>query len=160
MELRRYGWILQGLLAIIFLFLVIQTLTLPIEELAQKRGITWINSVSIGWLRLIDVMEILVVVGLFLSIVISPRLVLSFITTSGIIVLMIAGYVPTVNFIHDALTVPQKAIELKEKYEETSPKVGEKAQDFKVWNIEGNNKVCLSDFYGKKPIALVFGSST
>ena len=74
--------------------------------------------------------------------------------------LLIAGYLPTVNFIHDAMTVPQKAIDLKEKYEQTSPKVGEQAQDFEVWTFDGKNKVRLSEFYRDKPIALVFGSAT
>ena len=68
MEPRHYAWILQGLLAIIFIYLVVQTLTMSGEELALKRGTSWVNGLSMGWLRFIDVMEIAALAGLLLSI--------------------------------------------------------------------------------------------
>jgi peroxiredoxin len=41
-----------------------------------------------------------------------------------------------------------------------SPKVGDEAQDFELQDPEGNVRVRLSDFRGKRPVALVFGSYT
>jgi len=49
-------------------------------------------------------------------IIIEPTPMLSLVTVIGIIVLMIADYFPTVNFIYDMRTVPKKAIALKEKF--------------------------------------------
>ena len=41
-----------------------------------------------------------------------------------------------------------------------SPKVGDMAPDFELQDPEGNVRVRLSDFRGKRPVALVFGSYT
>ncbi len=41
-----------------------------------------------------------------------------------------------------------------------SPKVGDIAPDFELQDPEGNVRVRLSDFRGKRPVALVFGSYT
>ena len=41
-----------------------------------------------------------------------------------------------------------------------APRAGEMAPDFTLYDIEGQNSVTLSDFRGKKPVALVFGSFT
>ena len=41
-----------------------------------------------------------------------------------------------------------------------SPKVGDLAPDFELQDPEGNVRVRLSDFRGKRPVALVFGSYT
>jgi len=41
-----------------------------------------------------------------------------------------------------------------------SPKVGDLAPDFELQDPEGNLRVRLSDFRGKRPVALVFGSYT
>jgi hypothetical protein len=41
-----------------------------------------------------------------------------------------------------------------------SPKVGELAPDFELQDPEGVTRVRLSDFRGKRPVALVFGSYT
>ena len=41
-----------------------------------------------------------------------------------------------------------------------SPKVGDLAPDFVLQDPEGNEEVRLSDFRGKRPVALVFGSYT
>jgi peroxiredoxin len=46
------------------------------------------------------------------------------------------------------------------KYDATAPKVGDIAPDFTLYDVEGANPVRLSDFQGKKPVALVFGSFT
>ena len=41
-----------------------------------------------------------------------------------------------------------------------APKVGDLAPDFTLSNISGAESITLSDFHGKKPVALVFGSYT
>jgi hypothetical protein len=41
-----------------------------------------------------------------------------------------------------------------------SPKVGDLAPDFELQDPEGNVRVRLSDFRGRRPVALVFGSYT
>ena len=41
-----------------------------------------------------------------------------------------------------------------------APKVGDLAPDFTLSDISGTGSVTLSDFRGKKPVALVFGSYT
>jgi len=41
-----------------------------------------------------------------------------------------------------------------------SPKVGDMAPDFELQNPEGDVQIRLSDFRGKRPVALVFGSYT
>jgi len=48
----------------------------------------------------------------------------------------------------------QKALDAK------APRAGDMAPDFTLYDIEGKNSVTLSDFRGKKPVALVFGSFT
>lgn len=40
------------------------------------------------------------------------------------------------------------------------PKKGELAPDFKLRDVEGENPVRLSQYRGKKPVALIFGSFT
>ena len=41
-----------------------------------------------------------------------------------------------------------------------APKIGDMAPDFTLYDVEGQNPFTLSDFRGKKPVALVFGSFT
>lgn len=41
-----------------------------------------------------------------------------------------------------------------------APKVGDLAPDFTLHDISGTESITLSDFRGKKPVALVFGSYT
>ena len=48
----------------------------------------------------------------------------------------------------------QKALDAK------APCTGDMAPDFTLYDIEGKDSVTLSDFRGKKPVALVFGSFT
>ena len=48
----------------------------------------------------------------------------------------------------------QKALDAK------APKVGDIAPDFTLIDSRGVESVTLSDFRGKKPVALVFGSFT
>ena len=48
----------------------------------------------------------------------------------------------------------------QKKINAKAPKAGDMAPDFTLYDIEGKNAVTLSDFRGKKPVALVFGSYT
>jgi len=41
-----------------------------------------------------------------------------------------------------------------------APKIGDLAPDFELRDVGGNHPVCLSEFHGQKPVALVFGSFT
>jgi len=45
-------------------------------------------------------------------------------------------------------------------YDATAPKVGDLAPDFVLRDTTGENPVRLSDFRGKLPVALIFGSFT
>lgn len=46
------------------------------------------------------------------------------------------------------------------KWDALAPKQGEPAPDFELWDVEGKVSVRLSNFQGKKPVALIFGSFT
>jgi hypothetical protein len=54
----------------------------------------------------------------------------------------------------------EKARAWQRRYDASSPKLGDKAPDFELRDINGENPVHLSDFNGKKPVGLVFGSFT
>ena len=53
-----------------------------------------------------------------------------------------------------------RLMEAQKKVNANAPKAGDMAPDFTLYDIEGKNAVSLSDFRGKKPVALVFGSFT
>ncbi len=44
--------------------------------------------------------------------------------------------------------------------ERDAPKEGDAAPDFSLTELDGTTTIRLSDFRGKKPVALVFGSHT
>ena len=46
------------------------------------------------------------------------------------------------------------------RFEPNAPKPGDLAPDFELRHVDGEKPVRLSDFRGKKPVALVFGSYT
>jgi len=48
----------------------------------------------------------------------------------------------------------------QKQYDSLAPKVGDVAQDFELYDANGKNSIRLSDFKGKKPVALIFGSYT
>jgi peroxiredoxin len=48
----------------------------------------------------------------------------------------------------------------QKKYEASAPKPGDTAPDFELFDINGENPVRLSEYRGRKPVALVFGSFT
>ena len=48
----------------------------------------------------------------------------------------------------------------QKKYDAVAPKVDDLAPDFILSDIQGENPIHLSDYQGKKPVALIFGSFT
>ncbi len=46
------------------------------------------------------------------------------------------------------------------QYDPLAPKVGDVAPDFELRDSNGESPVRLSDFKGKKPVGLIFGSFT
>ena len=48
----------------------------------------------------------------------------------------------------------------QKKYNPLAPKAGDEAPDFELCDSNGENPVRLSNFRGKKPVALIFGSFT
>ncbi len=48
----------------------------------------------------------------------------------------------------------------QKKHDRTAPKEGDPAPDFELTDASGQHTVRPSDFRGKKPVALVFGSFT
>lgn len=41
-----------------------------------------------------------------------------------------------------------------------APQTGDEAPDFELKDVNGENSVRLSDYQGRKPVALIFGSFT
>ena len=52
------------------------------------------------------------------------------------------------------------AMEVQKELDRSAPKAGDLAPDFTLYDISGTQPITLSDFRGKKPVALVFGSFT
>ena len=48
----------------------------------------------------------------------------------------------------------------QKKLDSKAPKEGDIAPDFTIYDIGGKDSITLSEFRGKKPVALVFGSYT
>ncbi len=53
-----------------------------------------------------------------------------------------------------------KYTRLQKELDRKAPKAGDITPDFTLHDITGTQSVTLSDFRGKKPVALVFGSYT
>jgi hypothetical protein len=64
------------------------------------------------------------------------------------------------DFFNQTKMYRQREREWQNKYNPLAPKKGSKAPDFNLHDIKGENSVRLSDYWGKKPVALVFGSFT
>ncbi|NOQ40414.1 MAG: redoxin domain-containing protein [Anaerolineales bacterium] len=54
----------------------------------------------------------------------------------------------------------QQATAWQKRHNKLAPRVGDPAPDFTLSDIRGENTIRLSDFRGKKPVALIFGSFT
>ena len=48
----------------------------------------------------------------------------------------------------------------QKKFDAMAPRVGDQAPDFELTDVSGDKRVRLSEFQGRKPIALIFGSFT
>ena len=48
----------------------------------------------------------------------------------------------------------------QKRFDALAPKVGDVAPDFELHDVNGENSIRLSDFQGRKPVALIFGSFT
>ena len=54
----------------------------------------------------------------------------------------------------------QEASAWQKSFDSKAPKPGDLAPDFELRDIQGEHPIRLSDFRGKQPVALVFGSFT
>ncbi len=54
----------------------------------------------------------------------------------------------------------EDAVAWHERHGPGAPREGDPAPDFELRDAAGKNPVRLSDFKGKKPVALIFGSFT
>ena len=54
----------------------------------------------------------------------------------------------------------KRVMKVQKDLDALAPKAGDLAPDFTLADISGTRSVTLSDFRGKKPVALVFGSFT
>ena len=54
----------------------------------------------------------------------------------------------------------QEASTWQKKYDALAPRLGDKAPDFELRDIEGENPIRLSDYRGDMPVVLIFGSFT
>lgn len=64
------------------------------------------------------------------------------------------------NDARTAFQFRQKSHRWQVQQDRLAPKTGELAPDFTLFDITGTASVTLSDFRGKKPVVLVFGSYT
>jgi hypothetical protein len=48
----------------------------------------------------------------------------------------------------------------QKQYDAQAPRAGDVAPDFELRDVDGENPARLSDFQGRKPAALIFGSFT
>ena len=56
--------------------------------------------------------------------------------------------------------IRRKLMKRQKGLDRLAPKEGDMAPDFTLSDITGTNEVMLSDFRGKNPVALIFGSYT
>ena len=54
----------------------------------------------------------------------------------------------------------QDASAWQKQYDALAPNIGDKAPDFELRDIQGENPIRLSDFQGQMPVVLIFGSFT
>lgn len=65
-----------------------------------------------------------------------------------------------INFIKETIKHRRESNAWQSKYDAQAPKVGDVAPDFELFDVTGVHRIKLSDFKGKKPVALMFGSFT
>jgi peroxiredoxin len=62
--------------------------------------------------------------------------------------------------IRDTQFYRKRSAAWQKKYDARAPKEGDPAPDFELLDASGEFSVRLSEFQGKRPVALVFGSFT
>jgi peroxiredoxin len=60
----------------------------------------------------------------------------------------------------ETLKTRKQATAWQKKFDLQAPKVGDLAPDFELRDVNGENPVRLSEYRGKKPVAMIFGSFT
>ena len=83
-------WIVQVLLALLFLFAGFAKLAMPLEPAAQQMGL------PVRFLQFIAVMEILGALGLILPALLNIRPILTPLAACGLVIIMIGATVTTV----------------------------------------------------------------
>ncbi|MBV7338338.1 hypothetical protein KFU94_60950 [Chloroflexi bacterium TSY] len=58
------------------------------------------------------------------------------------------------------ITTREDAYAWMEQHKPLTPKVGDLAPDFELFDVAGKDSIRLSSLQGKTPVALVFGSFT
>ena len=64
------------------------------------------------------------------------------------------------HLLRDTMTLRNEEVAWQLEHDPRSPKVGELAPDFELQDPSGRMRMRLSDFRGRRPVALVFGSYT
>ena len=54
----------------------------------------------------------------------------------------------------------RRSLAWKRKFNPLAPKTGDRAPDFTLSDVTGENPITLSEHFGREPVALVFGSFT
>ncbi len=54
----------------------------------------------------------------------------------------------------------RRSLTWKKKFNPLAPKKGDMAPDFTLSDVNGENPITLSEHFGRRPVALVFGSFT
>ncbi len=65
-----------------------------------------------------------------------------------------------ISFIRETLKYRRESNAWQRKYDARAPKAGDVAPDFELFDVTGVHRIKLSEFEGKKPVALMFGSFT
>ena len=65
-----------------------------------------------------------------------------------------------INFIRETLKYRRESNAWQREYDAQAPKAGDAAPDFELLDVTGLHRLKLSDFKGKRPVALMFGSFT
>lgn len=84
-------WVVQGLLAVVFLMVGMAKLTKPKEELAERMD--WVEDFSLGTIRFIGGVEVLAAIGLILPGLFGIAPILVPIAASGLVVTQIGAVI-------------------------------------------------------------------
>lgn len=68
--------------------------------------------------------------------------------------------IPTVRLFINIFRYRKIETEWQIKYDAYAPKEGEPAPDFELMDVKGGKSIKLSEFKGRKPVGLIFGSFT